>query len=687
MSLPGPPGTLWALSLLVWGGAAAVVGEAVRGPIARWVPFWGGLEPLERLLLDFYLGGATMYLLAAIEVGAFDRPVVVALPVVGAAAVLYRVGVLRRSGEALAAATRFVRPLFGRWALVTLASALGLYLVEIAAALPVATGNTYDASLLTTYVAILLRHGNLPLSFGPYASSAILYPQGATVWLGWAQLDFGLPPSRTSLLVTPLFLALTPLGGYVMGRQWVGTPRAGATFALAVAWLGPATRSLVGGSNDFAFALPLVLLLAARTTIWTVRPPPRPGDSVGFGVLLGYAAAMNIVGTEWLLLAMVVLGGFAVPAFGGRVVAWFGRWAVAVTCALVAGIPPLYVLVRARVEPSTLAGALTVPPGTPVGISLAQFLGSIDPFLFRAGDVELSPIPFVRLELAVLLVLGIAVLLWRESERPGQDRWSAFSRWALASGVAIVAWLALMLAAGVPGSPLRSLAFVSSSAELSLSLFTVYGLVAAVPLGVALDRLGPAPSEPAPPPRTRRRSERSAAVSLAPVAFAAIVLVPAVVLTPTSLGPVLSGTYADFSNVSAADFALLAYAGTHVPPGTRVLVAPGSVGEFLPGYATGIVLLYPMEPGWERVNASYRLVLDELTNGTLDAVGLRALASLAVNVIVVTGNNTVLWPALWASPLLRAETNSTPTFPVLFHDADAWLFNASACRPGSAGCP
>jgi hypothetical protein len=678
------------VSLLLWAAGAVVVGEALRGTVARWVSIWRNPEPIERLLLDLYLGGAVLYLVAALEVGAFVRPVVLGIPAVAGAVIVYRVGVVRRSGAASAVAERLAQGIFERWALVAFASALGLYVVEISSALAVATGNTFDSSLLTTYVALLLQHGSVPLSFRPYGTSAILYPQGTTVWLAWAQLDFGLPGARTALLVTPLFLAVTPLAGFVLGRRLLGSSKAGAAFAIVLAWLGPSTRALVGGSNDFVIALPLVLLLAAQSNVWTSRKPVAFGDALGFGLLLGYAAAVNVVGTEWLLPAIVILGATGSPRYGGRVAAWLARWAVAFASALVAGAPSLYVLVEARSSPSSLAGALTVPANSPVGIGLAQWVGSIDPFLFRAGDVELSPIPLVRLELALLLVLGVAALLWMSSGRSPASGWGAFSRWALAAGIALVAWLGVLVAAGVHGSPLRDVAFVSSAAEFSLTLFTVYALVAAVPLALAFERLGPAGAAPAGRSPGRGRSARASLWrSFAPIAFAVIVIVPGVVLTPTSLGSVLSRTYADFGNVSGADFAMLAYAADHIAPGTRVLVAPGSAAEFLPGYVRGIVLLYPMAPGWKTENASYTLVLQELTNGTLDSAGLRALASLVPGLIVVTGNNTVLWPALWAFPLAQARANSTApaTFPVIFHEDDAWIFNASGCRTGSPGCP
>ena len=641
---------------------------------------------MERLVLDFYLGGATLYLVAAIQVGAFVRPVVVAVPVVAAAVVVYRVFELWRRGTVAPAREPLLRGLFDPWVGIAFASAVGLFVVELAAALPAATGNTYDSSLLTTYVALLLQHGSVPLSFQPYGSPAILYPQGATVWLGWAQLVFGLPPARTALLVTPLFLGLTPLAGYVLGRRLIGGSKAAATFALALAWLGPSTRALVGGSNDFALALPLVLLLAAQSTVWTARRPAAWGDAIGFGALLGYSAVVNVVGAEWLLPAIVLLGAFASPRFGGRALGWFARWAGAAAAAAVPGVPSLVVLARARWSPMSLAGALSAPSGSPVGIDVAQLIGSVDPLLFRAGDVELSPIPFVRLELAVLLVLGVGALVGLVGQRPRAGPWLAVSKWTLAAGASIAIWLGILVAAGVPGSPVRVVGFLSSAAELSLALFTVYGLVAAVPLALAFDRWRP--PEPGPADRAPRRGRRRTGLarSFVPVAFAVVVVVPGVVLTPTSLGSVLSVTYADFGNVSGADFDMLTYASGHIGPGARVLVAPGSAAEFLPGYVRGIVLLYPMAPGWNRENASYTLVLQELTNGTLDPAGLRALASLDVDLIVVTGNNTDLWPAFWASPLREAGGRSTPTFPVVWNEADAWIFNATGCRLGLPGC-
>jgi hypothetical protein len=679
VSLPGPSGGLWALGLLAWALAVAVLGDFVRQLASRLIPSWRRLEPIERGLTDFYLGGGLLYLLAALPVGLFVAPVVDGLPLVGAVG-LVGWALLRRRASTTEDLLRSVVALLRPSSLLVLGSAAALFALELAAALPIGTGNTFDSGLLTTYTALLVQNHTLPLSFQPYATPSILYPQGTTVWLGWAQLVFALPPARTSLLVTPLFFALAPLGGFVFGRKLFGSDHAGVASALMLAWLAPATRGMVAGSNDFVFAFPLVLILSGQAVVWLRSPPPRATDAVGFGLLAGYSAAMNPVGAEWLFLALLLAGGLARPAYGGRVGSWFLRWATALATTLLGIVPSLYVLALGRSSPGFVPGAAAAPAGSPVGIVGAQFLGSIDPFLFRAEDVQLSPVPALRLELALLLLFGLAVLLL-VSRSSALGRYFESFRLLVGGAVgATVVLLAVLWWASTGFGPAVYLTRITSAAELSTWLFTMYAFVAAVPLILALERfygtLADTTGSPASSgPRTRRAEGHGSpragpSRTLIPLAVALLVVLPGVALTPAALSPVWTRLYHDFGNVTSDDFALLEYAGSHLPAGARVLVAPGSAGDFLPGYAADLVILYPLVPGWSWVNASYRIIVDELSNGTLDPRGLGAMTALDVQYLVVTGNSTVLWPAFSPAPL----TVDSRAFPEMFHQGDAYLF-------------
>ncbi len=675
MTLPGPSGAVWALELLVWAAGAAAVGELLRGVAVRWVAIWRDLGAIERLLLDFYLGGAVVYLIAAVPVGAFRAPVLVAVPVLAAILLGVReIARARRPSEGTGRSGWRVAPPVA----LALAVALALFLYEVTIASPVGTGNTYDSSLFTTYVAILLSHGSLPLSFAPYATTGILYPQASTAWFGWAQAVLAPPAARTSLLVTPLFLALAPLGGFVFARRAFRSDVAAVGLAVFFAVLGSWTRVLVGGSNDFVLAFPLVLVLAGELVAWTAPATIRIPDALAFGLLLGYSAAMNPVGAEWLLPAALILGLLAAGRRARDGARWVGRWAIVVLAALVALAPTLYELALGWSSPGLTPGAAGPPAGTLVGIGPAAFVGGIDPYLFGPSDVWLSPVPVLRDEIAILLTVGLAILILAGFAPAVRSYVERFRRFVIVGIVLLVGEMGLLWAARSGWSPAVRFAEISSAPELSIWLFTLYGMIAAVPLLLLLEQarrpVALAVPEPNPRPSIRSTSGATPAPgsSRAAVAcaLALIIVVPGAVLTGTSLPPVLSGLYEDFGNVTADDFALLEYAGSHLPSGSRVLVAPGSAALFLPGYASDLVLVYPMVPGWMWINASYQLLVRELSNATLDAAGLGAMAALDIGYIAVTGWNTVLWPPFSPTPLLAQPA----AFPLEFHEGDAYLF-------------
>jgi len=681
VGIPGPGGIEWALSLLLWAALTVVVGELVRSLSARFVPLWRRPEVIERALVDFFLGGALLYLIASLPLGAFLLPVVVALPllaVVGVTVLAVRAASRKELTRIRADLAALARPV----PVIVLLSALGLFLVELSVAASIPTGNTFDSSLLTLYTSLLLHHHMTVQSFLPYASTGLLYPQGTTVWLGDAQLLFGLPPARVALLVTPLFLALAPLSGFVFGRRLFSSEHAGLAVALILAWVGAGTRGMVFGDNDFVFSFPLVLLLAGQAVIWWRAALPAAGDVLGFGLLAGYSAAMNPVGAEWLFLALPLVALVARPRFAGRITGWFARWAAALGTALIGIIPSLWVLALGRSSPGFVPGATGAPAGASPGISMSQFLGSIDPFLFGASDTELSTVGALRLELAVLIALGLAVLLLVGRDSALGRYLEPFRPFTAGAVVSQVGLLSVLWLASTGFRPAVDFANISYGYELSVWLFTTYALIAAVPLALAIERFAgwlrrvdsAATSAVSHPPTTRTPSPQSLARrAVIPFAVALVIVVPGVVLTPTALPPTLSQNYHSLGNVTGGDFDLLAYAGSHLPGGARVLVAPGSAGQFLPGYCPDLVLLYPMVPGFATVNTSYELLVRDLPNATFSSTDQRALAVLDVGYIVVTGNNTRLWPAFSPRPFL-ADPQS---YPVLFHEDDAYLFEVA----------
>ncbi|MCI4336819.1 MAG: hypothetical protein L3K17_06455 [Thermoplasmata archaeon] len=659
MSLPGPGLVQWGLELFALAGLLAATGEGVRRVAANHLPWFRFTEPFEWALLDLYLGGALLYVLAVIPVGLF-RPVIIG-GCVAAAAGWGVAGLVRHRGGAgprgriSAFLASFRRPTYQLVLLATLV----LFAVELAALDQVPTGNTFDSSVDATFTALLNLYGTAPSTLHSIAPGAVAYPQGATAIFAFTQLSAALPAARVPLLVTPLFLALGPLGGFAIGRRWMGSESAGAICALSLALVGPGTRYLAAGSNDFALAFPLVLLLSARAVEWVGPAPLSLRDALAFGGVAGYSAALNPVGAEWLFVLLPMAAAVAVPRFGSRPARWGVGWLLALAAGVVWVLPSLAAL--------TTGARRSVPAGISGGggITTAQFVGWSDPLLFGPGHVGFSPVLALQLELATLMVLG-ALLLIRQFGT-GSLAASRFARWAGAGIVSGLLWLTLALLGGMGVGWAADLSEVSSAGQISLLLFTIFTLVGAYVLVWVWERGTSLPRGEDRRPRRRRAGENPP--SIVALLVVGLVLLPGTAATVVLLPSENSSIYHDFSRVTSADFDFLAWAASHLPAGSRVLVAPGSAAEFLPAYDPQLAILFPMiGPSWT-TNASYLAVRALLANGTLGMAGVSDLGVLGVQYIAVTGNDTILFPAFSTAPFL-----GNPASPLLYENAETYLF-------------
>jgi hypothetical protein len=105
------------------------------------------------------------------------------------------------------------------------------------------------------------------------------------------------------------------------------------------------------------------------------------------------------------------------------------------------------------------------------------------------------------------------------------------------------------------------------------------------------------------------------------------------------------------ANVTSSDLSALTWVGSHLPDCSRVLVAPGSVGQYLPEYAA-VSIIYPVFPAPE--NLSYTLVVQDLDAGNYSQTTRQLMLELEVTEVFVSGQNSVTYPPFRAAPLLAS---------------------------------
>ncbi|MDG6913262.1 MAG: hypothetical protein JRN35_09320 [Nitrososphaerota archaeon] len=351
--------------------------------------------------------------------------------------------------------------------------------------------NSFDGSVQTDFVALLLSRGNSPTTLQPIAQMVVVYPQGTAVWLGTASAVFDWPVAESPVLLPPLFFALSVLGFGSWGSRVFSTserrdPIAPVIFAAGASLLLTWPRFLVAGAYDFVFCLPLFLIVLGQLSVRSTLPLRSAAEVIWLGAAVGVMTSLSPVPAEFMLSVLLVSGVTA----RGRSWRIRGQHTLGVVAAglggVALGLPSIWGL--SGVWTSKPIGANPVIGVLPFLDSPAtaarEFVGLSDPFLFRPEDVWLSPFLPLKSELAVLLVLGFLLLGLMVSGY----RIVATARLPHAGGVHLLTGCAvgigLLLIATVGSALLPALdvvLIIVPPGEISILLFLAYGGVSLVP--------------------------------------------------------------------------------------------------------------------------------------------------------------------------------------------------------------
>jgi hypothetical protein len=636
----------------------------------------------ERVLLAIYSVGGFLFLVASIPAPLYCLPVIVGLLIIGIVA--YTILTIRERGAGLRSAFLFVR---SGPALLLVALTIGLLATEVVGVANLSLGNGLDGSVYSLFINLLLANHTVPWTLNPYAAVGVAYPQAASVWMTLPVLFFGWPIVTAPLVVPALFLSLSVVGAYCLGdrlsdRLGRKNGSVGLLFAAFFGVVAGVPRLLVGGSYDFAICLPLFFVVLGWLVPFVASPLRPWKEVIAFGVVIGIASSLSpMVGLTLLLLILGFVIAFRSKP-GLTTTQWAARW-LAICC--LGGLSVLRSLVAVAVW-FNYPGHILIPVGNPPPASVSvtdtlsyRFLtGNLDPFIvFKA---KLSPFPWQSVEIQVFLGLGLLLIIWLELRPKGQLSLHlprTMVRPIVAGTIIVFLETSGVIMAGAINTTAGGVQSLVNIQEMSYLLFIFYELIALLPLVVALSYLskgdGPigSPHLGAEQPKKtgwqRTRSGRRVSVRRPRVILVSLVLI--ITLSSGAVGTGLQvpnfiqSEVTKTANISQGDILALEWSGSHLPTCSQVLVAPGSVGQYLPEYAhVGIV--FPAFP--TPANRSYQLVVSDLENGVYSNNTRAGLMELGVTTVFASGQTSVTY-----LPILLPPIESSADFSILYASGDA----------------
>ncbi len=285
-----------------------IIGEPIRVAFSKCLHMFKELDFLQILVLNVYLGGLVLHLIAMLPIHIFNANVIWAVIVsAGILSIMVHKEKIKKATALPRSDHGFSINLcehlhFQKTAMLQYSVVLGMFLatlwIQVVPLSNLVFGSIHDTSLHSLFVQVLLENQGVPVTMEPYLSEGIVYPQAAHVFFAYACLILGYMPPEAILHVSTLFQALSILGVYYLGKAFLSR-RLGVSLAFVFFCVSRWPRLIAWGANPYVVAFPLNFILlglvpflhdlcgenSIRKRLWSV---------LAIGILFGYLAAIHL---------------------------------------------------------------------------------------------------------------------------------------------------------------------------------------------------------------------------------------------------------------------------------------------------------------------------------------------------------------------------------------------------------
>jgi len=287
----------------------AMLGEPIRFFLLKRLRMFSDLDFIQALILDIYLGGLILYVLAVLPFQLFNFFIVLSFTMFFFLVSLFaHFDSLRKYKDFSQVKTLFSKNnvkvvdyllVFGMF--------LFLLLFNIGALSGLVFGGIFDESIHALKVQVILENGQIPMTLQPYLPEGIVYPAASHVIFAYAVQMLNLIVPKSVFYVTLLFKALSVFGAYFLGKKL----SSGRTYALFLSFIFTFVSSwplyVVWGSNPFLVGFPLFLVNLGLFFSLANAEKNDIAELVVIGLLFGYNGTLIVSYIQTLTLITFIV--------------------------------------------------------------------------------------------------------------------------------------------------------------------------------------------------------------------------------------------------------------------------------------------------------------------------------------------------------------------------------------------
>ena len=284
------------------------LGEPWRIILQKFARLFKSLGFLQILVVDVYLGGFFLYIIALIPLHLFTAITLYTITILsGIIVLLFHRRKFRSAIQNLSLHPKFSFQNNYSFEIIMVASlflfSLGIYTSPFNHLL---FGSARDNAIHSLFVQLIIENKQIPVTVQPYLNEGIVYPQGFSIIAAYSVLILNYSPPQAIFYLTAFFNALTILGAYFLGKTLSNKCYLGLSLAFVFAFVASWPKYITWGSNTFVASFPFYFICLSFLP-FLARNKLKVREIFAIGILFGYLSVLHLQPYQTLFASLFLL--------------------------------------------------------------------------------------------------------------------------------------------------------------------------------------------------------------------------------------------------------------------------------------------------------------------------------------------------------------------------------------------